>query len=164
MVKLITPIGILIALSLIAFGVVTFLDNPMDKRREILESNLALIQPVEEKWEIADNTDFSELRIDISGNNRLWEQLILPPPPPPPRPPSPPDLNKMLAGVTPTKQSFGAGKSLKLKIITKGSPKGEFFSVGDAINKVKIIAIDKEQVTFGLKFMGEQITHSIPRP
>lgn len=164
MEKFITPVGILIALSLIAYGVVTFLDNPMDKRWEVLESHLAKIQPVEEKWEIADNTDFSELRINISGNNRLWEQLILPPPPPPPRPPSPPDLNKMLAGVKPTKQSFGAGDSLKLKIITKESPKGEFFSVGDAINKVKIIAIDKENITFGLDFRGKQITHSIARP
>lgn len=163
MERIITPLGILIALSLVAYGAVTFMDNPMDKRRASLDEILDTIQPEEEIWETSVRTNFADLRKTISGNRRLWDELI-PPPPAPIRKPPTLDLKKKLASVKITRQSFGAGDSLKVKIISQPVPKGAFYAVGDRVSGVKIIAIDKTSVTFGMFFNGKNYTHSMARP
>ena len=141
MERIITPLGILIALSLVAYGTVMFMDNPMEKRKASLDGILATIEPAEETWDTSVRTNFGELRKTISGNRRLWDELIQPPPPPPP-PIRTLNLKKKLAGVSITRQSFGVGESLKVKITSQPVPKGAFYSVGDTVSGVKIIAID----------------------
>ena len=163
MERLVTPVGILIALSLVAYGVVTYFDNPMDDRRAVLESALAKIEPEEEIWDTTVRTNFSELRRNISGNRRLWGELILPPPKPPP-PKRTLDLAKKLAGVMPTRQSFGIGDTLKVKIVAPAAPKGAFYGVGDKVSGVKIFAITKDSIKFSQWFEGKEYKHSIPRP
>ncbi len=141
-------------------------ENPMDARQAALHARLAEIQPQDIQYTTTSGVDYVELMARIAAKPSLWNELIPPPPPPPPPPPViiPPDLRKMLEGVSISlKQQLRSGDSIKPLFRIKGNPRGEFMGVGDQINGVTIQRVLPESVLFALVKDGIEYTVEIER-
>ena len=132
--------------------------NPLDARRLQLAAELAEIKPIEVDFHPPD-WDFEAWERSIAEKPALWEELVEPPPPPKPPPPKPPNLGKMIAGVSASRQQIGK----KAKIITKNDPRGAFMAVGDVVGGLTIKEITKTEVILVLKWQGKELTTSLPR-
>jgi len=135
-----------------------FVADPLDARRLELAAELSEIKPVDVDFQPPD-WDFDAWGRAIAEKPALWEELIEPPPPPAPPPPKPPDLAKMIAGVSASRQQIGK----KAKIITKNNARGEFMAVGDVVGGLTIKQITKTEVVLALKWKGKELTTSLPR-
>ena len=132
--------------------------NPVKAERESFAADLAKVTPVEVAID-KPNWNFEKWEKSIAGKQSLWQELVAPPPPVPPPPEAPPDLQKMLQGVTATRQSVGG----RAKIIKPDEPKGVFMKVGDNINGLRIKEITKTEVTLSLTWHEKELTATLPR-
>lgn len=145
----------------VVFSAWTLTHNPIDARRSALESELSAIRPAPAEYSTDSGLDYEKIYSDVTGKSALWNELVapLPKPAPKPRPPKPPEVAKMLHGVSVGRNQVGSRVQIKTATDRKGSYKG----VGDQVNGVTILEISRTEVLFGLTQSGKQYTHSLPR-
>lgn len=140
-------------------------NNPMDKRRAELEADVGEVKPARSSYGERTDLDSQEIRATILSKPNLWRQLITPPPVKKTvvKPPAPPDLAKMLRGVTVTRQGFGKGEKMKAQIKTPENPRGGYMAVGDKVMGTTILKIEKDSVLFGFNKGKKRFTKELPR-
>lgn len=154
-------IGVLVvAGALLALGLV---HDVKREDRALLEQRLAAV-PKHAAAEETMDWPWAEWEQNITANAKLWSGLVPPPPPPAPPPPPPPqrpDMAAMLKDVYPTRRGVGN----KVRIVTPQNPRGDYYSVGDAINGCTIERVEKTEVVFTLVWpaKNEVLTYSLPR-
>lgn len=162
MVRAATAVLVLLSVVLGAYLVRNALGDPMAPRRTALENRLQDIVPEKTDYLASARSDFSAERGRITGKSAIWRELV----PAPPRPPArkmPPNLRRKLSGVVPTRTSIGSGSDTKALIKSTENPRGAFIGVGEQINGVTLLRIEKTVVVFGVTQQGVDYTHEIPR-
>ena len=160
--RVLETVLVLSALSLCAYGAMMFVDDPMEARRARLEEELRTIRPMIAEYSTAPTGDLGGLRAAVTSKPSLWEELI-PAPAAPPRRKMPPNLQQKLQGVVPTRTSIGTGEAVKVLIKSTNNPRGSFLGVGEKVNGVAVLKIEKTSVLFGVTQNGTRYTHSVPR-
>lgn len=168
MERLFAAVSAVAAIALIGVMGLRFGSNPMDERAHALENDLAKISTKEVTFDTTPNYDFESLQRTIRKKPKLWMELVPPPPPPPPKKKKivqvpPPDLANMLQGVSPTRQQLRKKGQLMVLIKTPKDPRGHYHSVGDVIQGLTILKIEKTSVVFSMSRNGRTYTHSLRR-
>lgn len=159
--------GVCVVATVCILGYVAagFLWNPSDAWRAELENRLAQMRPDDVRYVTTSDVNFPELQATIAEKPRLWRELVPPPPPPKrrPVPPKPPDLAKMLKNVGVTRTTVGRGEKARVLIKTAQNPRGSLQGIGDKVNGVEILRIERDSILFGVEENGKQYTFQMMR-
>ena len=160
--RVLTTVLVLATLLLGAYGVNNQMNDPMEARKAQLEEELQSIGPSSADYTMQPPGNLGELRAAVTSKTSLWQELIAAPAAPPPRV-MPPDLQRRLQGVVPTRTSIGTGDNVKVLIKSTKNPRGSFVGVGEKVNGTTLLKIEKTSVLFGVTHNGNQYTLSVPR-
>lgn len=155
-------IFVFLSLGLVAWTVMNGVRDPMDTRRERLETRLMEVAPAPDSYADSTNPEAAPSYENIYENTALWRELIVAPAPAPVRV-MPPNLRKKLEGIVPTRSSIGSVGSLKVLIKSTDNPRGTFMGVGEKVRGVTILKIEKRSVLFGLSHQGKSYKYTIAR-
>ncbi|HRK34030.1 MAG TPA: hypothetical protein PLJ47_05480 [Candidatus Hydrogenedentes bacterium] len=136
--------------------IVGLVQNPVQARRQQFELALAEAPPLELNLDLNAGSEFEAWQQSVSGRPRLWQPLMEPPKIDAP----PPELQKMLGGVEPTRNTMGSGDTLRIQIKVDG--KREWFSKGHQVKGCTIQDINDNEVMFTVVQDGR--THGIRVP
>jgi len=157
------PVCAVALIGSVAFMAMQALQNPMHERLAVLETDMASVDYIPEKYVTTSSANYPMLVTRIVNKVTVWKELVAPPKKRI-RPPKPPDLEKMLDGVVASRRvQIGRGDSISIKVTTPSNPRGSFMKIGDKVGELTIIEISKEAVLFHLKKRGKYYTHSLPR-
>lgn len=151
-----------LSLGLVAWTILNGMRDPMDSRRERLETGLMGIASEPKAYTTPVRTEIASSYESIHENTALWRELIVAPPIAPRRV-RPPDMRKKLEGVVVTRGGIGSGDTLKVLIKSTDNPRGTFKGVGEKVNGTTILKIDKRSVLFGLMHQGKSYKQTIAR-
>jgi len=149
-------IAITVAIAIIM--AINALLNPMRARQQELDAKLAVVTPTELSFNQT-QASLDQWQLAIAGKPALWNPLIAPLPAPSAPPGPGPNIEKMLEGITVSRQQVGS----KVKIISPSNPRGSFVAVGEQVNGATIKEISRTTVTFSVNWNGQEITHAVPR-
>lgn len=136
----IVGIGLLAAILLMVARDVA--RNPLVDREKDFHARLDQV-PLRVEATEGLTTDYAALRAQVAAKPALWDALVPPPPPPPVRVVRP-DIQRMINGVTASRQSIGD----KVKFFTKDAPKGKWVEKGETITgKVVLKDFNKFECT-----------------
>ncbi len=146
------------------FFALNLVSDPLANERAYLAQNLAQVEKNsggEDTALIAETTAWLRM---IDEKKAVWDALIPPPPPPPPPPPKapePPDIAKMLKGVSVGRSQVGK----RVKVTTPKDKKGSWVSEGDLVEGCRLEKIDKDAVLFTLYWAegDKTLTYSVSR-
>ena len=153
---------VFLSLGLVGWTVLNGVRDPMESRRQRLEARLMEVAPDPDAYTAPIAAEVAPSYESIHENTALWRELIVAPPAPPRRV-IPPNIKKKLEGVVPTRSSIGSGDTLKVLIKSTDNPRGAFKGVGEKVNGVNILKIDKRSVLFGLNHQGKSYKYTIAR-
>jgi len=158
-------IGYLIAFALIA-GLAALiglnvLSSPVDARREAFEIRLGDARASDPLAKFEEQVDYEEIQNSISSKSNLWAPLTKPKT----VAAKPPDLEKMLEGVTISRNAVGSGADIKIKIMSQDNRNGQWVGVGGKVRGLTIKSIDGRRgaVKFMQLFQGREYTYTLTR-
>lgn len=150
-----------VVLAALAVGIaMTVVRSPVAARRADLETQLDTARIVDFARPPRIELPYDRFHEQITGKPALWSPIAEPPK----APVKPPEWDKLLQGVQPTRQEIGTGDSRKVKVML--SPKdrqGRWVRMGEAINGAIITDITPTHIEFTIKQDGIDYTHRLGR-
>ena len=162
MIRSLPLLFVFLSLGLVGWTVLNGVRDPMESRRQRLEARLMDVAPDPDAYTAPIAVEVALSYESIHENAALWRELIAAPPAPP-HYVMPPNLRKKLEGIVLTRNSIGSGDTLKVLIKSTDNPRGTFMGVGEKVNGVTILKIEKRSVLFGLSHQGKSYKYTILR-
>ena len=162
MIRSLPLLFVFLSLGLVAWTIQNGVRDPMESRRQRLEARLMDVAPDPDAYTAPIAAEVAPSYESIHENTALWRELIVAPPAAPRRL-MPPNLRTKLEGIVPTRSSVGSGDFLKVLIKSTDNPRGTFMGVGEKVNGVTILKIEKRSVLFGLSHQGKSYKYTILR-
>ena len=104
---------VLVILAVCGATVWTVLRDPYDASRVALDARLEAVEAGVEYGLTEAAADLYAIECTIASKEALWRPLIRKPPQQKP----PPDLNKLLKDIIPTRSQVGSGDSVRVKVL-----------------------------------------------
>lgn len=137
------------------------LSGPVEARREALEIRLENAQINGSVAAPATVLDYENIQYVIAAKPDLWAPLTQAAK----AAAAPPDLEKLLQGVTISRNTVGSGADVKIKIMTPENQAGDWVGVGDNLRGLAVKSIDARSgtVVFMTPFQGREYTFTLTR-
>lgn len=161
MQRIVYGIGFAVLAGLAGLIGLNVLSSPVDARREALEFRLENARSQGSLMQPEEAVDYEEIQYSISAKPNLWAPLtkvaIAPAPPP--------NLEKILAGITISPNTVGSGADIKVKIMTPENRAGQWVTIGGNVRGLTVKSIKGRPVTvvFMLQFQGREYTFTLTR-
>lgn len=148
-----------VAILLAAFAGLNGIRNPMDVRSDLLNERIGQVSPTSGVETNTGEVDYAALQASIASKGNLWQPLTTPPK----APSQTPDLQTYLQDVSIARGQVGSGAGIKVRIVTRDNPSGQWIGIGDRFRGVLIKAIDQRSVVFSLTFEGKEYLYTLTR-
>ncbi len=160
MARVLFAAGVVVLAALAVAIVMTVVSSPVAARRAELETQLETARIVDFAKPPRIELPYDRFHEQITGKPALWSPIAEPPK----APAKPPEWDKLLQGVRPTRQEIGTGNSRKVKVMLSPNDKqGRWVRMGEAINGAIITDITATDIEFTMEQNGIAYTHRLGR-
>ncbi len=137
------------------------LNGPVDARRDSLEFQLENAKTGGSLMQVQEDVNYEEIQYAIAAKPNLWTPLTQVAK----AAAKPPDLGKMLEGVTISRRTVGSGENVKISIITPENRAGQWVGIGGTLRGLTVKSIEPRggKVVFMMSFQGREYTYSLSR-
>ena len=135
-------------------------NSPVSARRRGLEAELEAARRVEFTRPPRVDLPYDRFHQQITGKTALWSPVAEAPQ----APEKPPEWDKILQNVRPTRQQIGAGPTRKVKVMMGPNDRqGRWVTVGENINGATVSEITDTHIVFRIQQGGKEYTHNLGR-
>ncbi len=137
------------------------LSGPVEARRESLAFRLENAQSGGSVADTVEHLNYDDLQYAIAAKPDLWAPLTEAAK----AAAKPPDLEKILQGVSISRNTVGSGADVKIKIMTPENRAGEWVAVGSKVRGLTVKSIDgrRGSVVFVQPFQGREYAFTLTR-
>lgn len=149
-IAILAGIGALIALSV--------LNGSVQARKEGLRFRLENARAAGTMVEPEADVDYESIQYAIAAKPNLWSPLTTPQK----AAVQPPDLAKILNGVSISRNTVGSGDNIKIKVTMPEDRAGQWVGIGATVRGLRVKSIDRRgSVTFSQQFQGREYTYTL---
>lgn len=159
--RILVTFGLISAVA-VAWIVLSFIRNPMDARLAKLEAEINDIQVAPVFVVGPSQTNYPQVQRSIQGKNVLWRALISPHQQAKPQATGP-NFAHLLKGVDVSGPEMKVGDTLKLRVVTPQSPRGNWVQVGDKLGGTEIVQITPQSVIVSATKGNKTYKHTLQR-
>lgn len=137
----------------------SFLNGPIEARRDALAFRLENARAGGSLVVAEEAVDYEDIQYAIAAKPNLWAPLTTPAR----AAAKPPELDKLLSGVTISRSTVGSGADVKIKVMTPENRAGQWVVVGSKVRGLTVKSIDarRKSVTFAQQFQGREYTFTL---